>query len=221
MLPLPPLLTLLTPTRARLITSSPCHSTCVTNIRKAVSPVSIVLPDGSLARSSHTGELRLPALPPSARTCHLVPGFRGSLLSIGVLCASGLVTVFDDSAVRAHRRCHPAGDPRPIHSSLHDSSDRLRQPPISTSDRPVSTGTPGRHRIFYSDHQHRSQSGFLPRCSRIPTLGHAGARRTQGFCSHSRHYSCRRSLFSSLHTCYVQRSPLPHPLRRSIYPCER
>ena len=71
---------------------------CLTDIQPTV-PLTVTLPDGSTATSTHTGLLNLPHLPPAARECHLFPTFRGSLISIGLLCDHGMVATFDATKV--------------------------------------------------------------------------------------------------------------------------
>ena len=41
----------------------------------------------------------MPHLPPAARECHLFPTFRGSLISIGLLCDHGMIATFDATTV--------------------------------------------------------------------------------------------------------------------------
>ena len=73
--------------------------TVLTDVTPALSPVSVTLPDGSLATSTHTAMLNLPSLPMSARHVHVFPGWIGSLLSIGVLCDAGMTAVYTATTV--------------------------------------------------------------------------------------------------------------------------
>ena len=81
---------------------------CLTNLRPTPAPVTVTLPDGSTATSTHTGLLNLPHLPLAARTCHLFPAFRGSLISIGQLTDHGLVATFDATSTTIST---PSGQP--------------------------------------------------------------------------------------------------------------
>ena len=81
-------------------------------------PITVTLPDGSHATSTHTGYLNLPSLPSAARRVDIFPDWIGSLLSIGVLCDCGLtatytattVTITDDAGrvVLSGHRTHPS-----------------------------------------------------------------------------------------------------------------
>lgn len=67
----------------------------VTNIRVAVTPISIHTPGSTILTSTHEGELVLPNLPPAACHVHIVPSLAtASLLSIGQLCDAGCVAEF-------------------------------------------------------------------------------------------------------------------------------
>ena len=72
---------------------------CLRDVRPASQPITIALPDGTVSRSTHTGLLPFDFLPLGARQCHLVPNFKGSLISIGTLTDHGLVATFDDTQV--------------------------------------------------------------------------------------------------------------------------
>lgn len=56
------------------------------DVTPAPHPLTVCLPDGSNATSTHTALLDLPSLPVAARRCHVFPSFRHSLLSIPLLC---------------------------------------------------------------------------------------------------------------------------------------
>ena len=67
----------------------------ITRKEKATSPISVTLPDGTKVRSTHTGDLRIPQLPKSARACHIVPGLASySLISVVKLCEAGCEVSF-------------------------------------------------------------------------------------------------------------------------------
>jgi hypothetical protein len=75
----------------------------VTNRIPTTSPISVLLPDGSSIRSTHTGELNLPQLPPAARLCHLFPHLTtGSLLSMGQLCDHDCTAIFTKTVLHVH-----------------------------------------------------------------------------------------------------------------------
>ena len=64
------------------------------DVQPTQDPVSVQLPDGTVCQSTHTGYLRLPHLTTTARLAHVLPGFTGSLLSIGQLCDAGYTAVY-------------------------------------------------------------------------------------------------------------------------------
>jgi len=74
------------------------------NLRIATQPISVTLPDGSKATSSHIAELNFPHLAPQARIAHVFPTFTSSLISTGVLCDAGYTTTYDKQKV--HVRDH-------------------------------------------------------------------------------------------------------------------
>jgi hypothetical protein len=62
--------------------------------------IQVSLPDGTIIKSTHTGNLRIPGLPLSARQAHVFPNLAAnSLLSIAQLCAHGCQAIFTDTAV--------------------------------------------------------------------------------------------------------------------------
>jgi len=65
------------------------------NLQPSYPGIQVSLPNGQIAVSTHTGTLRMPWLPPAARVAHVFPFFAGSLLSIGLLCDSGLSATYD------------------------------------------------------------------------------------------------------------------------------
>jgi len=69
----------------------------LTNIKPAVHPIHVELPNGTYLHSTHTAMLDLPMLPTAARTAHVFPGMTtGSLLSIGMLCDHGCDEAYGD-----------------------------------------------------------------------------------------------------------------------------
>jgi hypothetical protein len=62
--------------------------------------INVSLPDGTILTSTHTGNLRIPSIPISARQAHVSPHLAShSLLSISQLCAHGCKAIFTDTAV--------------------------------------------------------------------------------------------------------------------------
>jgi hypothetical protein len=62
---------------------------------KALHPLSITLPDGTIIEYTHTSMLVLPGLPPSADKAYLFPHhFKHSLISVGHLCDHGCEVLF-------------------------------------------------------------------------------------------------------------------------------
>jgi hypothetical protein len=74
--------------------------TPVQNKRVAVTPINVVLPDGTIMTSSHVATLDITGLPKEATECHIFPTLlTGSLLSIGKLCDFGCEATFSASEV--------------------------------------------------------------------------------------------------------------------------
>jgi len=78
------------------------------NIEPALHPITVTLPAGTTATSTHTALLNLPQLPLAARKVHLFPDFVGSLLSICILCDHGMTAVYT----------HPRPSPSPTKLSM-------------------------------------------------------------------------------------------------------
>jgi hypothetical protein len=71
----------------------------IKNKKLALTPITVLLPNGATMNSTHTAELDLPDLPSQARVVHLFPHLAsGSLISIGTLCDAGCTALF-----RQHR----------------------------------------------------------------------------------------------------------------------
>ena len=67
----------------------------ITKKEKAITPISVTLPDGTKVQSTHTRDLRITQLPKSARVCHIVPGLASySLISVVKLCKAGCEVSF-------------------------------------------------------------------------------------------------------------------------------
>lgn len=68
----------------------------VKNIQVAQNPISINMPEGAIAKSTHTCDLDIPDLPPEATRGHIVPELaHASLIGIRVLCKAGCKVIFD------------------------------------------------------------------------------------------------------------------------------
>ena len=71
--------------------------TPMNNVRPAVDPLTINLPDGGVVKSTHVCDIVIPGLP-TILTGHIVPGLSmASLMGIRVLCKAGCVVTFTDS----------------------------------------------------------------------------------------------------------------------------
>ena len=67
------------------------------NIRPAVDPLTINLPNGGVVRSTHVCDVVIPGLP-TVMTGHIVPGLSmASLMGIRVLCKAGCVVIFTNA----------------------------------------------------------------------------------------------------------------------------
>ena len=90
--------TIITDTGAKghyLMVDGPC-----TNATPVSLGIDVLLPSGQKIRSSHTAEISLPGLPPTAIQCHIFPNLiAGSLLSIGQLCDHGCEATFSATTV--------------------------------------------------------------------------------------------------------------------------
>jgi hypothetical protein len=76
------------------------HSSC-DSVKPTNNGVSVLLPDGSTMRATHTAELPIQELPHAARQAHLFPALSsGALLSIGQLCDHGCQAIFNASTVK-------------------------------------------------------------------------------------------------------------------------
>ena len=64
-------------------------------------PITVKLPDGHHINSTRTTSIDWPALPPTARTAHVLPQLDPhSLISIGVLCDHDCIATFDKESVQ-------------------------------------------------------------------------------------------------------------------------
>jgi hypothetical protein len=64
------------------------------NVQLTDTPVTVTLPDGSTAISTHTALLNLPILPLACRLVHIFPQWHAPLLSIGLLCDAGMIAIY-------------------------------------------------------------------------------------------------------------------------------
>jgi hypothetical protein len=87
----------------------------IVNKTIAKQPLAITTASGAVIYSSHTGELDLPYLPPSARRCHIVPSLgKFLLLSIGQLCDAACDVTFSKENLTV-RLGNTVGPARAIH----------------------------------------------------------------------------------------------------------
>ena len=76
------------------------------NIKKHVTQsdeITVRLPNKATMRSTHTAELNIKGLSPSARLVHLFPNLQGSLLAFGPLCDDGCIIHLDKSTVHVFK----------------------------------------------------------------------------------------------------------------------
>jgi hypothetical protein len=73
-------------------------SSSLVNVETTASPITVMLPDGSTAVSTHTALLNVPSLPLSCRLVHIFPHWHGPLLSIGLLCDAGMTAAIYTAA---------------------------------------------------------------------------------------------------------------------------
>jgi hypothetical protein len=69
-------------------------SSNLVNVQTTASPITVMLPDGTTAISTHTALLNVPSLPLSCRLVHIFPHWHGPLLSIGLLCDAGMIAIY-------------------------------------------------------------------------------------------------------------------------------
>ncbi|KAL7462039.1 hypothetical protein ACHAXS_002437 [Conticribra weissflogii] len=75
----------------------------VINIRKAKTPLRIILPDGNYIYSTHQCNLNNSGLPPAMTEAHIVPGLaHTSLISIKQLCKHGAKVIYADLSCRVY-----------------------------------------------------------------------------------------------------------------------
>ncbi|KAJ1413433.1 hypothetical protein B484DRAFT_402043 [Ochromonadaceae sp. CCMP2298] len=88
--------------------------------------VSVLLPDGTTATSSHVGTLPIPRLSPEAIRAHVMDTFTGTLLSVGEICAADhdVTATFDYREVRIER------GPELLLRGDRNPSTRVPQQPI-------------------------------------------------------------------------------------------
>jgi hypothetical protein len=77
------------------------ENAAVVNKRRAIQPLSIKLPDGTIIKSSHTCNLDIPWLPKQMTEAHIVPGLsHSSLISTRKFCDAGCKVVFEQHECR-------------------------------------------------------------------------------------------------------------------------
>ena len=60
------------------------------NVREAIVPVNVELPDSTIIKSTHEGELPIPSLPKEFRKADIFPDLQDTcLVSVGMLCDAG------------------------------------------------------------------------------------------------------------------------------------
>jgi len=75
----------------------------VTRKKVAKNPISILLPDGSTVKSTHTCHLDIPWLPDKMTEAHIVPQLaHSSLISTRKFCEAGCKVVFDEDECRVY-----------------------------------------------------------------------------------------------------------------------
>ena len=71
----------------------------ILDVKTTTKPITVMLPDGSKAVSTHVGILNWPSLPIAARHVDIFPNWYGSLLSSGNLGDHGLMALYSDKSV--------------------------------------------------------------------------------------------------------------------------
>ena len=108
----------------------------VQNKQITTNPISILLPNGNTLQSTHTCEVAIPGLRPTAKKAHVVPGLsHASLLSTAVFCDAGYTLTYDAKA------CHIRDGPITILTGTRDSNTGLWLIPL-TEDKPTTKPTP-------------------------------------------------------------------------------
>lgn len=75
--------------------------TYLVDVKPALQPIAVQLPNGSHIWSTHTATLNLPSLPLAARAAHIFPHMASaSLLSIGLLCDHGCTAIYTNTQVQ-------------------------------------------------------------------------------------------------------------------------
>ena len=65
------------------------------DLQIARQPLTVNLPDGTIATSTHTGLLPITTLPMAARRAHVFPTFQQSLVAIAPICDANFKVVYD------------------------------------------------------------------------------------------------------------------------------
>jgi hypothetical protein len=69
------------------------------DLQIARQPLTVNLPDGTIATSTHTGLLPITSLPMAARRAHVFPTFQQSLVAIAPICDANFKVVYDKATV--------------------------------------------------------------------------------------------------------------------------
>ena len=81
-----------------LMRDAPCI-----NKQKEHDPITVNMPEGATATSSHICELDVPGLPRGARTGYIIPALaHASLIGVRTLCKSGCKVIFDDRECKVY-----------------------------------------------------------------------------------------------------------------------
>ena len=73
----------------------------VINVKPAVNPINITLPDGKIIKSTHTCNLNIPWLPADMTEAHIVPGMtHSSLISIKKFCDGECMVMYNKYEVK-------------------------------------------------------------------------------------------------------------------------
>ena len=69
--------------------------------KKAHNGLWVILPDSSSIQVTHSGNLKIDALPMQARKAHKFPQLKTSLISIPQLCDAGYKAIFNDKKYKS------------------------------------------------------------------------------------------------------------------------
>ena len=134
-----------------------------TNIRPAIKPITITLPNGKTIKSTHTCNLDIPWMPSKMTQAHIVPGLaHSSLISTKVFCNAGCKVSFDELECRVYfnNKLMLAGERDPITT--------LWRLPINPSAPPSATNTIAQQNLHLSPQQQSSHASH--QASNVHTL---------------------------------------------------